>query len=220
MVSIAAARSAPLPEIDQGIASVVGANGGGLDAEGIEQLEHGLCRNIAQRNHADALAGFGGGGAVDAAGTGFRRRQQPIAPLRSRTSDTPDILQCVFQHVQRVRFRHRANRGQRHGSLHARIDGVADVQYVTQDDLCHRGDRRVFEIEIVAAATAAAIALGQRPRLAGSSRRSGKSPGAMRSAAGGRWLRYPRSGAAADRSTGFVRRRPGRGGLWDCVSID
>ena len=43
---------------DQGIAAGVRTHRGGLDAEGIQQLEYVLRRDIAQRHHADALAGF------------------------------------------------------------------------------------------------------------------------------------------------------------------
>ena len=65
-------------------------------------------------------------GAVDAAGAGFVGRQQAIsaAIAHQRHAGHP---QRVFEHIERVGLRHRANRGQRHGSLHARIDGVADA---------------------------------------------------------------------------------------------
>ena len=195
---------------------VSGPNGVGLDAERIQQLENGLCRHIAQRHHADALARFAGAVPVQAAGTGFVGRQQAISTGAVAHQRDIGHAQRIFQHVQRVGFRDRAHRGQRHGSLHARIDGVADAQYVTEDDLCHRGDRRVFEIEVVARAGTDTVPFGQgraRRRRAVAEVDRGL---LVAAALERRWRRCRRSGAATGRASGSGRRCPGRGGLSDC----
>ena len=163
MVSTAVARSDAAAADDQRVAGIVGAHGRGFDAESIEQLEDVLRRDIAQRHDGDALAGLRACRAVDAAGAGFRRRQQAIAGAVAHQRHAGHA-QRILQHVDRVRLGYRPHRGERHGALHAGIDRVANVEYVTKDDLCDGRDRRILEIEVIAAA-AAIVALGQRAAL-------------------------------------------------------
>ena len=144
---------------DQRVVAVVGTHCGGLDAEAVKQLEHVLRRHVAERHHADALAGFRRAAAVDTTRAGFRGREQPIAAAAVADQRDAGHFQRILQHIKRVRLRHRTHRGQRHGSLHARIDHIADLEHVTEDDLGNGRHRRILEVEIVT--TASAVTLGE-----------------------------------------------------------
>ena len=156
MVSTAVAPLGAAALDQDHVARGVGPHRAGLDGESLEQLGDRLRRDVAQRHDGDAVARLRRGAAGGRCRRGRPRRRRAAADSRCARAPARRRRHATrFPARKARRLWHRTPGRQRHGALHARIDGVADAEYVAEDDLCDRRDRRVLEIEIVAVAVRA-----------------------------------------------------------------
>ena len=115
-----------------------------------------------QGHHGDAVAGLWiACGRIDPAGANrIAERRQAIAGVVADQYHAAQP-QRILEHEHDVGLRHRSDRYQADGALHARIDGVAGTQNVAEHNFRDGCYRRVLEIQIIAVASYCAL----RPRI-------------------------------------------------------
>ena len=132
-----------------------------LGREALHQLDQRRARHVLDRDDRQAVSGFDsavGVWAVDRPDRSVGRRKDAIA---DRVPNQHQIVypQRVLENEKHVPLCDRTPGRQTYCALRARIDDVAHVENVAQDDFGDRRDRRILEIQ-----RKSSLAVGDRRR--------------------------------------------------------